>query len=115
MKKVFDRQLRDDAVQNERERRGKQQAERAGGRQETDREAFAVAVADELRSPAEQRDRHAIAARLLPLGCHLLQVLVPDGSVGQDGCQLDRDRLCRQDTRRHEQQQHRAHQPLHHG
>ena len=62
---VFNRDvLRDDAVQDQRHRQRKEQAERTGGGEQSDRKPFAIALLQQRRQqqPAKREDRHARAA-----------------------------------------------------
>ena len=54
---IADRDLGDDAVQNQRKRRREEQAERAGGREQAEREPLAVAVGEQRRHAAVRRAR----------------------------------------------------------
>src|SRR5262249_53262199 len=48
-----------------------------------------------LRAAVEDGDGDAAARRRLPFLAHLLDVLVPDGPLGHEGGELDRDRRLR--------------------
>ena len=58
---ILDRNLRDDAVEDQRQRRRQQQPERSGGGQQPEREPLAIAVFEERRKQhaAQREDRHA--------------------------------------------------------